>query len=325
MRRREFIGLVGGTAVWPLAVRAQQSGRVPVVGVLWAYANAEAAAANRLSLLEGLADLRYIPGKTFILEERYANGVPERLDSLANELIALKVDVLVSQAGGPTIALHRATSTIPIFFVGVDPALQGWTSSLSKPGGNMSGISQMSADTSAKRLQLLQKTIPTVSHVALLRDPTSTGAPYELSRLSDAAKELGLSYEVFDASTGNDIDQAFQRMEGQNLQAVVAFSANLFSSESKRIAALGLKHRLAVMGPSKYFVEAGSLLSYGVDFPTLWYGSARFVDKILRGESVGDIPVQQPKFYFCLNLRTAKALDIEITPAMLALADEVIE
>jgi putative ABC transport system substrate-binding protein len=189
----------------------------------------------------------------------------------------------------------------------------------------MSGISQMSAATSAKRLQLLQKTTPAVSHVALLRDPTNLGASYELSQLSSAAKEGGLSYEVFDASTGNDIDQAFQRMEEQHLQAVVAFSANFFSAERKRIAALGLRHRLAVMGPSKYFVEAGSLLSYGVDFPTLWYGSAYFVDKILRGERVGDIPVQQPKFYFCLNLRTAKLLGIEVSPAVRALADEVIE
>jgi len=325
MRRREFIGLVGGTAVWPLAVRAQQSGRIPVIGVFWAFADAEAAAANRLSLLKGLADLGYIPGKTFILEERYANGGPERLDALAIELIALKVDVLVSQAGEPTVALHRATSTIPIFFVGVDPVLQGWTLSLSKSGGNISGISQISAETSAKRLQLLQKTTLAVSHVALLRDPTNMGASFELSHLSDAAKELGLSYEVFDASTGNDIDQAFQRMEEQHHQAVVAFSANFFSSERKRIAALGLRHRLAVMGPSKYFVEAGSLLSYGVDFPALWYGSAYFVDKILKGERVGDILVQHPKFYFCLNLRTAEVLGIEIPPAMLAQADEVIE
>lgn len=325
MRRREFIGLVGGAAVWPLAVRAQQSGRIPVVGAFWAHADAEAAAQNRSSLLKGLADLGYISGKTFILEERHANEVPERLDTLAAELIALKVDVLVSQAGGPTAALHRATSTIPIFFVGVDPVLQGWTSSPSKPGGNMSGISQISAKTSAKRLQLLQKTIPTVSHVALLRDPTNIGATFELSHLSSAATELGLSYDVFDVSTGNDIDQAFQRMEEQHLQAVLAFSANIFSAERKRIAALGLRHRLAVMGPSRYFVEAGSLLSYGVDFPTLWYDSAHFVDKILKGERVGDIPVQQPKFYFCLNLRTANLLGIEIPPAMLPLADETIE
>ncbi len=321
MRRREFIGLVGGTAVWPVAVRAQQSGRIPVVGVFWAYADADA----RSSLLKGLAERGYIPGKTFILEERHATEGPERLDSLAAELIALKVDVLVSQAGGPAVALHRATSTIPIFFVGVDPVLQGWTLSLSKPGGNMSGISQISADTSAKRLQLLQKTIPTVSRVALLRDPTNIGATFELSHLSSAAGELGLSYDVFDVSTANDIDQAFQRMEEQHLQAVLAFSANLFSSERKRIAALGLRHHLAVMGPSRYFVEAGSLLSYGVDFPTLWYDSAYFVDQVLKGARIGDIPVQQPKFYFCLNLKTATLLGIEIPPVMLPLADETIE
>jgi ABC-type uncharacterized transport system substrate-binding protein len=321
MRRREFIGLVGGTALWPIGVRAQQAGRLPVVGVFWAYNDTE----GRLSLLKGLADLGYIPGKTFILEERYANTAPEGLDAVANELVNLKVDVLLSQAGGPTLALHRATSTIPIFFVGVDPAVQGWTSSLSKPEGNMSGISQISAETSAKRLDLLKKTAPTVSRVALLRDPENMGASYELSHLSDAAKELGLSYEVFDASSGNDIDQAFQRMEGGHLQAVVAFSANLFSAERKRLAALGLKRRLAVLGPSKYFVEAGSLLSYGVDFPTLWYGSASFVDRILKGERIADIPVQRHKFYFCLNLRTARALGIEVSLAVRALADEVIE
>jgi putative ABC transport system substrate-binding protein len=322
MRRREFIGLVGGTAVWPLAARAQQSRPLPVVGVFWAHADAD----GRVSFLKGLADLGYIPGRTFVLEERYANGGgPERLDALALELIALNVDVLVSQAGKPTVALHQATSTIPIFFVGVDPGLQGWASSSSNPGGNMSGISQMSAETSAKRLQLLQKAIPTVSHVALLRDPTHMGASYELSQLSSAAKELGLSYEVFDASNAHDIDQAFRRMAEQNLRAALVFSAYFFSSERKRIAALGLKHRVAVLGPSKYFIEAGSSLSYGVDFPTLWYSSARFVDRILKGERVGDIPVQHPKFYFCINLRTAKVLGVEIPPAMRALADEVIE
>ena len=325
MRRRKFIGLIGATAVWPLGLRAQQSRPIPVVGVLWAHADAAAAAPNRISLLKGLADFGYVSGKTLILEERYANGDTERLDTLAVELIGLNVDLLISQAGGPTVALQRATSTIPIFFVGVDPVLQGWTSNQSAPGRNMSGISQMSADTSAKRLQLLQKTMPNTSHVALLRDPTSIGAPYELSQLSSAARELGLSPEVFDASTANEIYQAFQRIEERQLQVVLAFSANLFDAERKRIAALGLKHRLAVMGPSKYFVEAGSLLSYGVDFPTLWYGSVRFLDKVLKGEKIGDIPIQQPKFYFCLNLRTAKTLDIEIPLAMRALADEVIE
>jgi putative ABC transport system substrate-binding protein len=328
MNRREFITLLGSAAAaWPVVVRAQQPRRLPVVGFFSAYGDAEAAVPSRLSLLKGLAELGYIPGKTFIFEERYANEVPERFDALATELVNLKVDVLVSQAGAPTVALHRATSTIPIVFVGVgDPVTQGFTSSLSKPGGNMSGLTQMVADVSAKRLQLLQKTIPTVSHVALLRDPTNIGAPFEISALSSAARELGLSYDVFDASTVNDIDQAFQRMEEQHLQAGVVGAANFFNSERKRISALGLRHRLALMGPFKNFVDAGCLLSYGVDFPTLWHGAARFVDKILRGERVGDIPVERPtKFELCLNLRTAKVLGIEFPPAMLALADQVIE
>jgi putative tryptophan/tyrosine transport system substrate-binding protein len=327
MKRREFIAAIGGAAVWPLAARAQHSGRIPVVGILWPYADAEVAAPGRLSLLKGLAELGYIPGKTFILEERYANEVPQRYDALATELVNLKVDVLVAGGGSPIFALHRATSTIPTVFVGVsDPVALHLASSFSRPGGNLSGLTQMNADVSPKRLQLLQKTVPNLSHVALLREPTNPAAPFELSQFSSAARELGLSYAVFDVSTGNDSDQVFQKMKEQNFQAVVVFGANVFNTERKRISALGLRHRLALMGPSKYFVEAGSLLSYGVDFPALWHGAARFIDKILKGESVGDIPIERPtKFDLCFNLTTAKVLGIEIPPAMLALADEVID
>jgi len=327
MRRREFIAGFGGAVAWPILAKAQQSGRIPVVGILWHYADAEGAAHLRLPLLKGLAELGYIPGKTFILEERYANEVPERYDALATELVNLKVDVLVAGGGSPIFALHRATSTIPTVFVGVsDPVAVHLASSLSKPGGNLSGLTQMNIESSAKRLLLLQQAIPTVSHVALLREPTNPTAPFELSQFSSAARELGLSYDVFDVSTGNDIDQVFQKMEEQHFQAVVPFAANLMFTEKKRISALGLKHRLAVMAPSKSFVEVGTLLSYGADFPTLWHLAAYFIDKILKGESVGDIPIQRPtKFELCFNLRTAKVLGIEIPPTMLALADEVIE
>src|SRR6266436_3417354 len=166
MKRREFIAAIGGAAVWPLAARAQHSGRIPVVGILWQYADAEVAAPSRLPLLKGLAELGYIPGKSIILEERYANEVPERFDALATELVNLKVDVLVGAGGSSIWALHRATSTIPAVFVGVgDPVAQGFASSLSKPGGNMSGITQMTVDITTKRLQLLQNTIPTVPQV----------------------------------------------------------------------------------------------------------------------------------------------------------------
>jgi putative ABC transport system substrate-binding protein len=269
MQRREFITLIGGAAVvWPVTVRAQRSGRLPVVGSLWSAADAETAAPRRLPLLRGLAELGYEPGKTFILEERYANEVPERFDALATELVNLKVDVLVGAGGSSIWALHRATSTIPTVFIAVaDPVAFHFASSLSKPGGNMSGISQVSADVGAKRLQLFHKAIPTISHLALLRDPTNLAAPFELSQFSSAAKELGFSYDIFDASSGNDIDQAFQRMEEQHFQAAVVFNANLMLTERKRISALGLKHRLAVIAPAKLFVDVGALLSYGQIFP----------------------------------------------------------
>src|SRR5258707_5016729 len=248
MKRREFIAAIGGAAVWPLAARAQHSGRIPVVGILWQYADAEVAAPSRLPLLKGLAELGYIPGKTFILEERYANEVPDRYDALATELVNLKVDVLASAGGSSILALHRATSTIPTVFVGVnDPVTIHLVSSFSKPGGNLSGITNMAIDSSKKRLLLLQRAIPTVSQVALLRDPTNVGAPFELSQLTSAARELGLSYDVFDVSTGNDIGQVFEKIAEQHFQAVVVFGANLLFTERKRISALGLKHRLAVM------------------------------------------------------------------------------
>ena len=325
MKRREFFGLIGGAAVWPVVSRAQQSRRIPVVGILWA--SPEYAALYRLPLLKGLAELGYVPEKTIMLEERYANEVPERYDALATELVNLKVDVLVGGGGSPIFALHRATSTIPTVFIGVsDPVALHLASSLSKPGGNISGITNMAGDIAAKRLLLLQQAIPTVSRVALLREPTNPAAALELPQFFSAARELGFSYDVFDVSTGNDIDQAFQKMEDQHFQAVMVFTANFLFTERKRISALSLKHRLAVTAPDKVFVEVGSLLSYGPDRLTLWHSAAHFIDKILKGERVGDIPVERPtRFDLCLNLSTAKALGIEIPPAMLALADEVIE
>jgi putative ABC transport system substrate-binding protein len=326
MRRREFIGLVGGASIWPLFAKAQQSGRLPVIGVLWA-SNPEVESIRRTPLLKGLAEFGYIPGKTIKLEERYPDEIPERIYAFATELANLKVDVVVVRGGTPIYAIQRATRTIPTVFVGVSDAVAtGLVTDISKPGGNISGITQMNPETSAKRLQLLQKTVPTLSRAAVLHDPSNQGGRNELSQLSAAARELGLSFEVFNVSTGNDIDQAFQKMDEQRFQAVICLSENLLHSEQKRISALGLKYRLAVMAPSKLFVDAGALLSYGPDFPALYYRAAYFVDKILKGVKVGDIPIQQPtKFDFSINLQTAKVLGIEIPAAMLALADQVIE
>ena len=201
-----------------------------------------------------------------------------------DRLVNLKPDVLVARGGTPIFAVHRATSTIPTVFVAVsDPVATGLAASISKPGGNITGLTQMSGETSAKRLLFIQQSIPALSHVALLREPTNPGGRLEMSQLSSAAKALGLSVEVFDVSTGTDIDQAFQRMEEQRLPAVIVFSANLLISDRKRISALGLKHRIAIMGPTQYFVDAGAMLSYGPDFPTLWYGAASFCRQDFKG------------------------------------------
>lgn len=325
MKRREFIAGLGAVAASSLFAHAQQS-RLPVVGSLWTAADADAAAASRLPLLKGLAELGYEPGKTFIFEERFANEVPERFGVLANELVNLKVDVLISQAGAPLIALSRATSTIPIVAVGVgDPVAQGFASSLSKPGGNVSGLSQM-VELGAKRLQVLQQAIPLKTPVALLTDLTNIGPRLELAELSGAAKKLSLPYEVFEVKASSDLDNAFQKMEEKGIKAVVVSFANILNTEKKRIADLGLKHQLAVLGPFYSYVEAGALLSYGPNIPVLWHGAAYFIDKVLKGERVGDIPMQQPtKFDLSINLQTAKALGIEISPALLALADKVVE
>lgn len=327
MKRREFIGLLGGAAAWPLAAQAQQIKRLPVVGSLWSSADAEDAAPRRLPLLRGLAERGYEPGKTFVLEERYAAEIPERFDTLAAELVNLKVDVLVAGGGSPIRAVHRVTSTIPTVFMGVsDPVALNYVSSFSKPGGNLIGITHMGFDLSARRLALLRQTVPALSRVAILREPTNPAARFELPQSSSAAKELGLSFDVFDVSTGREIDQAFQKMADQHFRAVAVFTANLLFTERKRISDLGLKHRIAVVAPAKLFVDDGALLSYGPDTATLWHRVAYFVDKILKGEKVGDIPVERPtKFDLCINLRTAKLLGIEIPNAMLALAEEVIE
>lgn len=329
MRRRELITILGGAVAWPLTARAQprRAGHLPVVGSLWSSADAEDAAPRRLPLLKGLAELGYVPGKTFTLEERYAAEIPERFDALAAELVNLKVDVLIAGGGSPIRAVHRATSTIPTVFMGVsDPVALNYVASFSKPGGNLTGITHMGFDLSARRLLLLRQVIPTVSRVAILREPTNPAARFELPESSAAAKELGISYEVFDVSSGREIDRAFQEMENQHFRAVAVFTANLLFTERKRISDLGLKHRIAIAAPAKPFVDEGALLSYGPDTATLWHRVAYFVDKILRGEKVADIPIERPtKFDFCINLKTAKALGIEIPPAMLALADEVVE
>lgn len=327
MRRREFIGLVGGAAALPCAVWAQQSKRVPVIGLLWSYANAEAASAGRVPMLKGLSDRGYIPGKTFILEERFANGIPERYEALSAELAGLKPDVIISQAGLPVLVLHRATTTIPVVVVAAgDPILMGLASSLSKPGGNITGTAQMNDDVLAKRVQLLRQAIPKASRFAYLNDPRNLGTRAETGSFQQAVAEHQVNSVAYDITSEDDIRNAFNNMKEKNVEVAIASGANFLSEKRKLIANLAIANRVALMGPFRFYADDGSLMSYGADLTALYYRTANFVDKILKGENVADIPFERPtKFDLCLNLKTAEALGIQFPSWMLTAADQIIE
>lgn len=327
MRRREFFGLVGGAAILPRSVWAQQPTRMPVLGVLWGYSNAEAAAGGRVPLLKGLADRGYVPGRTFVLNERFAGSIAERYDILAAELVNLKVDVLISQAGAAVSALHRATSRIPIVVAAVgDQIALGFASSISKPGGNITGTTQLNGDVVAKRLQLLRQGVPTATNFALLNDPRNIGTRLETTSFKQAALDQQVSHFAYDITSDDDIMRVFDRMKENNVQAAIVSAANFLAERRKVIALSAQMNRIALMGPFKFFVDDGSLMSYGADLALLYYRTANFVDKIVRGENVADIPIEHPtKFDLCLNLKTAEALNIQFPSWMLTAADQIIE
>jgi putative tryptophan/tyrosine transport system substrate-binding protein len=326
MRRREFVGAIGSAAFWPLTAAAQSVGKTPVIGILWNGASAEKVARARQPLLQGLAELGYIAGKNILLEERFSNGMVERFDALATDLVSLKVDVLVTGPGPAVLAVKRATSTVPVVFVAIsDPIAFQLVSSLARPGGNMTGLSNMAVDSATKRIQLIKDL--GISHVALLYDPN---VPVALSRdipdFRAAADKFGMSTDIFEARTSSDLEQLFSEMAKRDFRAVILGNGIMFFEQIKLISELGLKNRLAVIAPSLLFVDDGCLLSYGADIPGLYHEAAGYVHRILRGEKPGNMPIEQPtRFELGFNLKTAKALGIEVPPTMLTFADKVIE
>jgi putative tryptophan/tyrosine transport system substrate-binding protein len=325
-RRREFIGAIGSAAFWSVTASAQGVEKIPAIGILWEGASAEKVARVRLPFLKGLAELGYIPGKSILLEERFSNGMVERLDALATELVSLKVDVLVTAPGAAVLAVKRATSTAPVVFVAIsDPIAFQLVSSLARPGGNMTGLSNLGIDSAAKRIQLIKDL--GISRVALLYDPN---VPVAVSRdipdFRAAADKFGMPADIFQARSAGDLEQSFSEMAKLDFKAVILANGTMFYGQIKLISELGLKNRLAVIAPSLLFVDDGCLLSYGADIPGLYHDAARYVHRILRGEKPGDIPIEQPtKFELGFNLKTAKALGIDVPPIMLTFADKVIE
>jgi putative ABC transport system substrate-binding protein len=324
MRRREFLTLLSGAAVaYPLAARAQQAGKLPTIGFL--VDSASANVPRTTAFVERLRELGWIEGRTVAIEYRWSEGRPERVAEIAAAYVQQKVDVIVTY-GSAAVQLKRATASIPIVFaVGVDPIGSGLVASLSRPGGNVTGLSLQQSEIGGKRLELLRQLVPGLRRLAMIFDPGYPVTAREVSDVQVAARNLGLEVAPHGIQRAEDIAPVFDALKGQ-ADALYVVENALIWVNGTRIAALALNTQLPTTFNSSDLVKAGGLMSYGADFPALFVRAADYVDKILRGTKPGDIPVEQPtKFDLVLNLKTAKALGLTVPDKLLALANEVIE
>ena len=325
IRRREFIVTLGGAAAWPIAARAQRPSKVATIGLLGS-GTAAAQSTWTAAFVQRMRELGWIEGHNLTIEYRWADGHTERLAGLANELVRLNVDVILTHNTPPPLAAKQATSVIPIVFATAgDPVGSGIVASLARPGGNITGLSSEAPDTASKRLSLLRELVPGLQRLAILADVGNLYAELEERKLGDAARTLGIEINTFDVRRGVDIDPAFDAMKG-HVQALYVIPVPLLFVNRVRINTLALGARLPTMYLVREYVDAGGLMSYGPNWPGMWRHAAGFVDKILRGAKPADMPVEQPtKFDLVINLTTAKALGLTIPESFLIRADQVIE
>jgi putative ABC transport system substrate-binding protein len=328
MRRRDFIGIIGvSVAAWPLAARAQQSARIPRIGVLWHAGSAEEEGRYFKGLTEGLRDLGYVDGRNIVLVHRFPNETPTLFQSMAAELVSMNVDVLVSVGSQTAYYARDATKTIPIVFIFVpDPIGSKFVKSFARPGGNATGLTHFAADLIGKRLEFLKETVPGLARVALLVNPDTQVAGLYTNVTNAMAKKLGLSNHTFTARTRSELEPAFDAMVKAGMQAVTINSEGLAYQQKEYIAKLAIARRLPLSVWSKETLEAGALMSYGADQPAMCRRAAAFVDKILNGAKPGDLPVEEPqKIEFVLNKKTARALGLTFPNTLLVTATDVIE
>jgi putative ABC transport system substrate-binding protein len=328
MKRREFITLLGSaTATWPLAVRAQQrTTKIPRIGFL--ALSQEAATPELLnSFRAGLRERGYVEGQNIAVEYRFAKGQVEQYPTAVAELVRLNVDVIVAWTTPAVAAAKRATSTIPIVMLGIaEPVELGFIASLARPGGNITGVSNLAGDLSSKLMELLAAIVPGIKRIAVLHNPSNPGQAVQLRGTEAGARSLGLSLQMVSASVPGDLEGAFARITSAGAQGIVVLAEALFVGERRRIAELALKARLPTIFQRREHVEAGGLVAYGSSLRDQLRYVAVYVDKILKGTKPADLPVEQPtKFELVINLKTAKALGLEIPPKLLFTADEVIE
>jgi putative ABC transport system substrate-binding protein len=329
MRRRDFIVLLGGAAaasvVGPRAARAQQAGKVYRIGFLWDGPTVFPDALQ--AFRQGLRELGYVEGRNLTIEYRWAHGKPDRMRELAEELVQLKVDVIMSPSSIYTGAAKRATSTIPIVFMShADPLGTGHVASLSRPGGNVTGLSLMMTETNVKGLELFKDAIPKLSHVAVIFDPATPSHTPGLKAVEAAGPPLGLKILPVPVRREAEYESAFSAIARERADGVLVLSTPLFIAGAEPLAKLALKHKLPALFGPRHHVEAGGLMSYSPERTDLWRRGAIFVDRILKGAKPADLPVEQPtKFDLVINLKTAKAIGVKIPEAFLLRADRVIE
>jgi putative ABC transport system substrate-binding protein len=327
MRRREFITLLGGAAAWPVAARAQQ--REGRIGVLMpAVENDEESRARIAALRQGLHERGWTEGRNIRIDIRWALDDSDLLRRYAAELVAMAPDVIVALSPQGLAAVQRETISIPTVFVQVaDPVGGGFVASLAKPGGNITGFTSFEDTISAKWLELIKEVAPKVVRVAILRNPSTTSASEFLkSAMDKAAPSLGLALTPLGVHDIAEIERAFEASERQSMDGLIVMPDPLTLVHRERIVALAVKRRLSAVYPYRYFATVGGLVSYGPSSADSWRRAASYVDRILKGEKPADLPVQNPtKYELVINLKTAKALSVEVPATLLARANEVIE
>jgi ABC-type uncharacterized transport system substrate-binding protein len=325
MRRREVITFLGGAVAWPLAARAQQSGKLPRIGFL-GVSSPSAFAIRLEGFRRGLRDFGYIEGTTVVVEYRWAEGRYERLPDLAAELVRSDVDLIVTHATPGSLAAKRATTKIPIVMALVgDPVAAGLVASIAKPGGNITGQSFFNAELRVKRIELLKEVMPRLTKVAVILSADNPAAETEFRTMEAAAKSLNIELQPFRLRSSSELVTAFGEMEKAHVEAVETGDDQVPMGNVGAVTALAARERLLTIGPEDV-PRAGGALGYGIDVVATYRHAAFFVDKILKGANPADLPIERAsKFQFILNLKTSKELGIDVPAATLLRANEVIE
>jgi putative tryptophan/tyrosine transport system substrate-binding protein len=328
MKRREFIAGLGGAAAWPVAVRAQQSGETRRIGALIAFAKDDPETEERLAAFrQGLGKRGWVEGRNIHIDYRFAAGRGDQFPVLAKELVAMQPDVILGHTPGGTVALQRETRTIPIVFVNVsDPIGMGFIASLSRPGGNLTGVLHYEATIIGKWLTMLKEIAPRLSRAALLANPKVSSYQYFLQSAEATAPTLGIDLTDSPVQTAADIERAIERLAGSATNGLILPPDATTVVHRDSIVALAARYHLPAVYGLKTFVAAGGLMSYGTDQNDLFRLAASYVDRILRGDKPTELPIQAPtRFETTINLKTAKALGLDVPAHLLVAADEVIE